>query len=182
MCCERVPLLKNRNAYIKLLLKSIQELGRLEGIFKKLPPHDSQELQNIQKHQILEIEFAIKAKGVTNNIKNRTKSTNRSFIERSLSSNRASNHQNTIESNPHATIDSNNRSRKFSPPLNRTVDASEQNTNEKLVSILQHSFKPLDRHEVNESAEQSKELRFKLSPEQAVEEDETSIESQAQFE
>ena len=50
ICCERVPLLKNRNAYIKLLLKSLQELGRLEGIFKKMPPHDGQELLNLQKH------------------------------------------------------------------------------------------------------------------------------------
>ncbi len=40
MCCERLPLLKNRNAYIKLLLKSLQELGSLEGVFKKMPPHD----------------------------------------------------------------------------------------------------------------------------------------------
>ena len=104
MCCEKVPLLKNRNAYIKLLLKSLQELGSLEGIFKKMPPQDGKELENLQKHQILEIEFAIKAKISTRRVRN--KSQNRSMIERSLSSNKASNHRCTIDSNLNNTLES----------------------------------------------------------------------------
>ena len=38
LCCDRVPLLKNRNNYMKLLLRCLQELGVLDGIFKKMPP------------------------------------------------------------------------------------------------------------------------------------------------
>jgi hypothetical protein len=59
-CCERLPLMKNRNRYVKLLLTCLTDLGRLAGIFKKLPPKNSQDITTLQKHQILEIEFEIR--------------------------------------------------------------------------------------------------------------------------
>ena len=61
LCCDRVPLLKNRNNYAKQLMRSLTEIGKLEGVFKKMPPQGASELQTLQKHQILEIEAAIKA-------------------------------------------------------------------------------------------------------------------------
>ena len=61
LCCERVPLLKNRNNYMKLLQRCLGELGTLEGVFRKMPPQGAQELRTLQKHEILEIDFAVKA-------------------------------------------------------------------------------------------------------------------------
>ena len=61
LCCERVPLLKNRNNYMKLLQRCLSELGSLEGVFRKMPPQGAQELRTLQKHEILEIDFAVKA-------------------------------------------------------------------------------------------------------------------------
>ena len=59
-CCDKIPLLKNRNRYIKLLLTCLADLGRLEGVFKKMPP-ENKELANLLKPQIIDIEFAAKA-------------------------------------------------------------------------------------------------------------------------
>ena len=61
LCCERVPLLKNRNNYLKQLLRCLTEIGSLEGIFRKGPPQGGEELKTLQKHEILEIEFAAKS-------------------------------------------------------------------------------------------------------------------------
>ena len=47
-CCDRIPLLKSRNRYIKLLLTCLSDLGRLEGVFKKMPP-ENKELPNLLK-------------------------------------------------------------------------------------------------------------------------------------
>ena len=60
LCCERIPLLKNRNNYIKQLMRCLNEVGELVGVFRKMPPQGAQELRTLQKHEILEIEFAIK--------------------------------------------------------------------------------------------------------------------------
>lgn len=49
--------MKNRNKYIKLLRICVVELKRLEGIFKKLPPNDGEELKMIQNHEIIEIQY-----------------------------------------------------------------------------------------------------------------------------
>ena len=38
LCCDRIPLLKNRNNYMKQLVRSLQETGSLVGVFKKMPP------------------------------------------------------------------------------------------------------------------------------------------------
>ena len=38
LCCEKLPLLKIRNNYIKQLQRCVTEVGSLEGIFKKMPP------------------------------------------------------------------------------------------------------------------------------------------------
>ena len=51
-----MPLLKNRNKYIKLLKLCVFEIKRLEGIFKKMPPSDGDDLKIIQNHEILDIE------------------------------------------------------------------------------------------------------------------------------
>jgi hypothetical protein len=55
-CCDRQPLLKNRNKYAKLLRICVMDLKRLEGLFKKMPPTEGEELKMIQNHEILEIE------------------------------------------------------------------------------------------------------------------------------
>ena len=60
LCCDRVPLLKNRNTYMKQLMRCLLEIGQLEGVFRKMPPQGNQELKTMQKHEILEIEFAVK--------------------------------------------------------------------------------------------------------------------------
>ena len=60
ICCEKVPLLKNRNTYVRLLLRCLTDVGSLEGVFRKMPPESAQELKTLQKHEILEIEFAAK--------------------------------------------------------------------------------------------------------------------------
>jgi len=58
-CCDKLPLLKNRNRYVKLLLSCLTELGKLAGVFKKRPPTGGQELGTLQKHEILEIQYEI---------------------------------------------------------------------------------------------------------------------------
>ncbi|CDW83149.1 UNKNOWN [Stylonychia lemnae] len=55
-CCEKVPLMKNRNRYAKLLKLCIINIKRLEGVFKKMPPSDGEDLRMIQNHEILDIE------------------------------------------------------------------------------------------------------------------------------
>ena len=52
--------MKNRNNYLKQLQRCLTELGTLVGVFKKMPPEGAQDLKTLQKHEILEIEFAIK--------------------------------------------------------------------------------------------------------------------------
>jgi hypothetical protein len=49
-CCDKLPLLKNRNRYIKLLLSCMTDIGKLAGVFKKRPPLVGQELATLQKH------------------------------------------------------------------------------------------------------------------------------------
>jgi len=46
-CCEKIPLMKNRNKYAKLLKLCIFEIKRLEGVFKKMPPSDGEDLRMI---------------------------------------------------------------------------------------------------------------------------------------
>ena len=46
-CCEKMPLMKNRNKYIKLMKTCILDLKRFEGVFKKMPPSDGEELRLI---------------------------------------------------------------------------------------------------------------------------------------
>jgi hypothetical protein len=46
-CCNKVPLMKNRNKYLKLLRLCVVEIKRLEGVFKKMPPADGEELKQI---------------------------------------------------------------------------------------------------------------------------------------
>jgi hypothetical protein len=61
-CVGRVPLLKNRNKHAALMLRSLEELGHLEGIFKMLPGTGAErEIGTLQRHQELEIELAVKA-------------------------------------------------------------------------------------------------------------------------
>ena len=48
--------MKNRNKYAKLLRLCIIDLKRLEGLFKKMPPSDGEDLRMIQPHEVLEIE------------------------------------------------------------------------------------------------------------------------------
>ena len=38
LCGEKVPFLKNRNNYMRLLQRCILEVGALQGVFRKLPP------------------------------------------------------------------------------------------------------------------------------------------------
>ena len=47
LCCDRVPLLKNRNNYMKQLQRCIVDLGGLEGLFRKMPPTGPQELSTL---------------------------------------------------------------------------------------------------------------------------------------
>ena len=61
LCCDKVPLLKIRNNYMKQLLRCVSEIGSLVGVFRKMPPAGSHELKNLQKHEVLEIEFAAKS-------------------------------------------------------------------------------------------------------------------------
>ena len=46
LCLEKLPLLKNRNSYMKQLHRCIMELGALEGVFKKMPPAGT-DLENL---------------------------------------------------------------------------------------------------------------------------------------
>ena len=46
---------------MKQLQRCLTEVGALEGVFKKMPPQGAQELKTLQKHEILEIEFAVKS-------------------------------------------------------------------------------------------------------------------------
>jgi hypothetical protein len=39
--------MKNRNKYLKLLRLCVVEIKRLEGVFKKMPPADGEELKLI---------------------------------------------------------------------------------------------------------------------------------------
>lgn len=41
-------------------MRCILEVGELVGVFRKMPPQGAQELKNLQKHEIVEIEFALK--------------------------------------------------------------------------------------------------------------------------
>ena len=41
-------------------MRCLLEIGELEGVFRKMPPQGGQDLKTLQKHEILEIEFAIK--------------------------------------------------------------------------------------------------------------------------
>lgn len=52
--------MKNRNKYIKLLRMCVLDIKRLEGIFKKMPPTDGEDLKIIQNHEILDIEHFAK--------------------------------------------------------------------------------------------------------------------------
>lgn len=46
-CCDKAPLLKNRNKYAKLLKMCVFDIKRLEGVFKKMPPSDGDDLKLI---------------------------------------------------------------------------------------------------------------------------------------
>ena len=156
---------------------------------------------NLQKHQILEVEFAIKArKGGINSDRRSVNATNRSNITKSFSSNKASNHMctnsnayatsnqsYTIESNPQTTLESGGHSRKFSP-INYTNDQSEQKTTDQFNSMQtlqnQDIFRPLEQQMNNRYQEYDSETKMEresISPKQGhpktIEEDDTSIES-----
>ena len=45
---------------MKLLQRCLTDLGSLESVFKKMPPQGAQELHTLQKHEVLEVEFAVK--------------------------------------------------------------------------------------------------------------------------
>ena len=55
-CLGKAPLMKNRNKYAKLLKTCVFDIGRLEGVFKKMPRNDGEDLKLIQNFEILEIE------------------------------------------------------------------------------------------------------------------------------
>ena len=61
-CCDRQPLMKNRNRYAKLLRLCVTDIKRLEGVFKKMPPAIGEELKMIQNHEVLEIEHFAQCK------------------------------------------------------------------------------------------------------------------------
>mmetsp|Transcript_17476 Transcript_17476/g.16691 ORF Transcript_17476/g.16691 Transcript_17476/m.16691 type:complete len:94 (+) Transcript_17476:276-557(+) len=63
--------MKNRNKYISLLRMCVEEIGRLEGVFKKMPEADGEEIKLIQNHEVLDIEYLVK------NTKKRKKSQQR---------------------------------------------------------------------------------------------------------